>query len=71
MIIRLWPLQVQDGFLGINLIKKNGLIIRNKAKLITKGYNQEEGIDYDKTFAYVARLETIRILLAFILCKKF
>jgi len=33
--------------------------------LVAKGYNQEEGIDYDETYALVARLEAIRLLLAF------
>ena len=33
--------------------------------MVTQGYNQEEGIDYEETFAPVARLEAIRILLAF------
>ena len=42
-----------------------GLITRNKARLVVKGYNQQEGIDYDETFAPVARLEAIRILIAF------
>ncbi|GJS91104.1 retrovirus-related pol polyprotein from transposon TNT 1-94 [Tanacetum coccineum] len=37
---------------------------RNKARLVAQGYNQQEGIDYDKTYAPVARLESIRILLA-------
>ena len=37
----------------------------NKAKLVAKGYNQEEDIDCDETFAPVARLEAIRKLLAF------
>ena len=43
----------------------NGKVIRNKARLVAQGYNQEEGIDYEETFAHVARLEAIRILLAF------
>ncbi|GKB66214.1 retrovirus-related pol polyprotein from transposon TNT 1-94, partial [Tanacetum coccineum] len=38
---------------------------RNKARLVAHGYNQQEGIDYDETFAPVARLEAIIIFLAF------
>nr|GEY33146.1 hypothetical protein [Tanacetum cinerariifolium] len=39
--------------------------VRNKARLVTQGHRQEEGIDYDEIFAPVARIEAIRILLAF------
>ncbi|KAJ9561101.1 hypothetical protein OSB04_006261 [Centaurea solstitialis] len=42
-----------------------GTIIRNKARLVAQGYRKEEGIDYDETFAPVARLEAIRLFLAF------
>ena len=42
-----------------------GNIIRNKAQLVVKGYAQQEGIDYDETFAPVARMEAIRLFLAF------
>ncbi|GJT60066.1 retrovirus-related pol polyprotein from transposon TNT 1-94 [Tanacetum coccineum] len=42
-----------------------GIVIKNKARLVAQGYNQQEGIDYDETFAPVARLEAIRIFLAF------
>ncbi|KAL8146751.1 hypothetical protein AgCh_004478 [Apium graveolens] len=49
----------------LNKMNENGIVTRNKARLVTKGYSQEEGIDYDKTFAPVARLEAIRIFLAF------
>ncbi|GJY96288.1 retrovirus-related pol polyprotein from transposon TNT 1-94 [Tanacetum coccineum] len=41
------------------------IVIKNKARLVAQGYNQQEGIDYDETFALVARLEVIRIFLAF------
>ena len=48
-----------------NKIIEQGVITRNKATLVAKGYNQEEGIDYDETFATIARLEAIRMLLTF------
>jgi len=41
-------------------------VVRNKTRLVAKGYNQEEGIDFDETFAPVTRLEAIRIRLAFV-----
>ena len=40
-------------------------MIRNKARLVVKGYNQIKGIDYDKTYALVAQLEAIRLLIAY------
>nr|GEU44722.1 copia protein [Tanacetum cinerariifolium] len=43
-------------------IRKRGL---NKARLVAQGYNQQKGIDYDETYAPIARLESIRILLAY------
>ena len=48
-----------------NKLDETGTVIRNKARLVTKGYSQEEGIDFDETFAPVARLEAIRMFLAF------
>ncbi|GJV48910.1 retrovirus-related pol polyprotein from transposon TNT 1-94 [Tanacetum coccineum] len=44
---------------------KHGITTKNKARLVAQGYSQEEGIDYDETFAPVARMEAIRIFLAF------
>ena len=42
-----------------------GVIMRNKTRLVAQDYSQEEGIDFDETFTSVARLEAIRMLLAF------
>ncbi|GJV92356.1 ribonuclease H-like domain-containing protein [Tanacetum coccineum] len=44
---------------------ERGVVVRNKARLVSQGHRQEEGIDYDEVFAPVARLEAIRIFLAF------
>ena len=49
-----------------NKLDENGIVTRNKARLVAKGYSQEEGIDYDETFAPVARIEAIKMFLAFI-----
>jgi len=49
-----------------NKLDELGTVTRNKARLVVQGYNQEERIDYEETFAPVARLEAIRILVAFV-----
>ncbi|GJW25791.1 retrovirus-related pol polyprotein from transposon TNT 1-94 [Tanacetum coccineum] len=49
----------------INKLDENGIVSRNKARLVAQGYIQQEGIDYDETYASVARLESIRILLGY------
>ncbi|GKC62445.1 retrovirus-related pol polyprotein from transposon TNT 1-94 [Tanacetum coccineum] len=48
-----------------NKLDENGIVSRNKAMLVAQGYNQQEGINYDETYTPVARLESIRILLAY------
>ncbi|GKE77320.1 putative ribonuclease H-like domain-containing protein [Tanacetum coccineum] len=50
---------------------ERGIMIRNKARLVAHGYTQEEGIDYDEVFAPVARIEAIRIFLAYASFKEF
>ncbi|GKV46902.1 hypothetical protein SLEP1_g53861 [Rubroshorea leprosula] len=54
-----------------NKLDENGIVVRNKARLVAKGYCQEERIDFDETFASIARLEAIRMLLAFSCFKGF
>ena len=47
-----------------NKTDKEGNVIRNKACLVAQGYSQMKGVDYDETFAPIARMKFIRILLA-------
>ncbi|KAK0587530.1 hypothetical protein LWI29_024466 [Acer saccharum] len=47
-----------------NKTDESGKIVRNKARLVAQGYTQVEGVDFDETFAPVARLESIRLLLS-------
>jgi len=54
-----------------NKMDEHGVITRNKARLVAKRYNQEEGIDYDETYAPVARLKAVRLLLSFSCIKGF
>ncbi|GJV21890.1 putative ribonuclease H-like domain-containing protein [Tanacetum coccineum] len=56
--------------IGTNWVYRNnkddrGIVVRNKARLVAQGYTQEEGIDYDEVFALVARIEAIRLFLAY------
>nr|GEV22470.1 hypothetical protein [Tanacetum cinerariifolium] len=44
---------------------ERGIVIRNKARLVAQGHTQEEGIDYEEVFAPVARIEAIRLFLAY------
>jgi hypothetical protein len=49
----------------------DGEVVRNKARLVTQGFSQVEGLDFGEIFAHVAHLEAIRILLAFATSKGF
>nr|GEW23122.1 hypothetical protein [Tanacetum cinerariifolium] len=51
----------------VNINKKDerGIVVRNKARLVAQGHTQEEGIDYEEVFAPVARIEAIRLFLAY------
>ena len=73
---QLVPRQKNRSVVGTKWVFRNktdadGIVIRNKARLVAKGYSQQEGIDYDETFAPVARLEAIRMFLAYAAHKKF
>ena len=48
-----------------NKLDEHGNVVRNKARLVAQGFKQQEGIDFEETFAPVARLESIRLLLAY------
>jgi hypothetical protein len=50
---------------------EKGEVVRNKSRFVPQGYSQKEGIDYEETFAPIARLQAIRILLAFSMAKRF
>jgi len=63
------PRPADYNIIGTKWIFKNksyehGTVVRNKTRFVAQGYTQIEGIDFDETFAQVARLETIRILLS-------
>jgi hypothetical protein len=63
------PRSAEQNIIGTKWIFKNktdehGTVVRNKACLVAQGYTQIEGVDFDETFAPVARLESIRILLS-------
>ncbi|GJW44972.1 putative ribonuclease H-like domain-containing protein [Tanacetum coccineum] len=61
----------EDLHTCLNKRDKRGIVIRNKARLVAQGYTQEEGIDYDEVFTPVARIEAIRLFLAYASFKDF
>ncbi|GJZ87166.1 putative ribonuclease H-like domain-containing protein [Tanacetum coccineum] len=62
-----WIKAMQDELLQFKLQKKDdrGIVVRSKARLVAQGYTQEDGIYYDEVFAPVARIEAIRLFLAY------
>lgn len=70
---KVWVLcDLPDGMkvIGTKWVFRNkkderGIVVRNKARLVAQGYTQEEGIDYEEVFAPVARIEAIRLFLAY------
>ncbi|XP_073137104.1 uncharacterized protein [Henckelia pumila] len=54
-----------------NKLNEDGTVVRNKARLVAQGFRQEEDIDFEESFSPVARLEAIRIFLAYAAYKNF
>ncbi|GJS20682.1 retrovirus-related pol polyprotein from transposon TNT 1-94 [Tanacetum coccineum] len=48
-----------------NKCDAENIVVRNKTRLVAKGYRQEEGIDFEESFAHVARLKAVRIFIAY------
>ncbi|KAI3499752.1 hypothetical protein L1887_35561 [Cichorium endivia] len=73
---RLIPKPANASIVGLKWVYRNkldteGNVVWNKASLVVKGYCQHEGINYEETFAPVARLESVRIFLAYVAHKNF
>nr|GEZ30000.1 retrovirus-related Pol polyprotein from transposon TNT 1-94 [Tanacetum cinerariifolium] len=66
-----WVNAMQEELDQFNKKDESSLVIQNKAMLVAVGYSQQEGIDYDETFAPVARIEAIRLFLAYAAHKDF
>nr|GEW14041.1 ribonuclease H-like domain-containing protein [Tanacetum cinerariifolium] len=72
-LIKVWrlvDLPYEKKAIGTRWVYRNkkderGIVVRNKARLVAQGHGQGEGIDYDDVFAHVARIEAIKIILAF------
>lgn len=70
------PRPKDKNVIGTKWVFRNKLnevdeVVRNKARLACKGYSHQEGIDYEETFAPVARIEAVRLLLAYAAYKYF
>ena len=65
------PDPTKHNIIGTKWIFRNkqdegGIVVRNKARLVAQGYTQVEGIDFGETYSPLARLESIRVMLAFV-----
>ncbi|GKC53673.1 retrovirus-related pol polyprotein from transposon TNT 1-94 [Tanacetum coccineum] len=70
------PLRNDRHFFKVKWLWKNktdaeNMVIRNKSRLVAKGYSQQEGIDFKESFALVARLEAVRMFVAYAAHKNF
>ncbi|GKD88467.1 putative ribonuclease H-like domain-containing protein, partial [Tanacetum coccineum] len=66
-----WKRTIGTKWVYKNKKDERGIVIRNKARLVAQGYTQKEGINYDEVFALVARIEAIRLFLAYASFKDF
>nr|GFC40497.1 hypothetical protein [Tanacetum cinerariifolium] len=66
-----WVSAMHEELDQFNKKDESSLVIRNKSRLVAVGYSQQEGIDYDETFTPVARIEAIRLFLAYATHKDF
>jgi len=51
---------VGEKWVFYNKLDENGKVLRNKARLVTEGYSQQEGVDYKETYKHLAHLEAIQ-----------
>ena len=54
-----------------NKMNEKGKVVTNKSRLVCMGYSQQEGIDYQETYAPIAKMEVVRMFLAYVINKKF
>ncbi|GKD81489.1 putative ribonuclease H-like domain-containing protein [Tanacetum coccineum] len=62
---RMTKISEEHAMVYRNKTDKRGIVVRNKTRLVAQGYTQKEGINYDEVFAPVARIEAIRLFLAY------